>query len=812
MKKGINVSLIFVILFLLFLASTVYLEISDYSETLFHISLFVTGVALAANVALIISNYRRKKINLLEQKLDMWNTITYRVKKAGETAFNKMPLAIIVFNDNFVIEWANNFAKEIFSSELLEREISNLSTQLQSNIDSHLPDFDIQLYNRVFHCTHLLRDHVLYFYEITYETEVMKKYQQRTLCIGIMNLDNLDQTMTTLDAQTKASQMSSLIGILTDWAEKFNICIKGYSEERYLLIMDYQTLDKVIDDKVSVVNLVKDYCEKEELRITLSVGIACEDASSVDLLDIANEQLNIALSRGGNQAVISRDNKKLYFGAQSEAFEFRTPTEIRGQADLIFSEIRKYKTVFIMAHIQMDTDAFGACVAATKLCDSQGVKSYVVFDSDLVDRSVSEIYDSIQLIYQDKKELFVSPNEAISMMDEESLLLIVDVHTERMLLSSKVFRKSKNNAIIDHHRQNPDVIKDAKFTYIQPSASSSVELIMELLWFADKDSYEISSNEATWLIMGIIVDTNSFMLHTTDHTFNVLSMLMGYGGNIPKGQRYLRDDKEVFEKKIKNLERLEVYDNYGIIVCDNEIYPRSFIAKLADNIIQIEGIKAGFCIGKIDENTNSISARSLDEENVQIIMEKLGGGGHYTTSATQRKNETLEESKEKLLEVLNSLNEKGEKTMKIILVKDVKGKGKVNDILDIPMGHANYLLRAGQAIEASPENLRQLENNAQLEKEKEAKHLADMKDLKVKVEQMSVKVPVKVGANGKLFGSVSTKEIVDKFKQQNGIELDKKKIMFDESIDKLGTYKVPIQLHKEVTAVITLYVVEEGAK
>ena len=192
-------------------------------------------------------------------------------------------------------------------------------------------------------------------------------------------------------------------------------------------------------------------------------------------------------------------------------------------------------------------------------------------------------------------------------------------------------------------------------------------------------------------------------------------------------------------------------------------------------------------------------------------MERLGGGGHYNNAATQLHGITKEEARLKLIDELK-IEQKGDKRMKVILIKDVKGKGKANEIIDVPAGYANFLFRNNQAIEGTPDNLKQLELNKAKEQQEQETHLREMQELKVKIEQMVVKVGVKVGANGKLFGSVSSKEIVEAFKQQNKIELDKRKIQYDKVIDCLGTYKIPIDLHKEVQAIITLHVVEGTTK
>lgn len=810
MKKKFNFDILVIVLLGISVLAVSYFFLEDYSYIYIYCGLFSCGIFLSLTISMIITNTQRKKVTLLEEKLGMWNSISYRVKRAGESAFNKMPLGIIVFNDEFEIEWANNYAKEVFSSALVERKIENLSKELQAKLDEHKEEFTFSLYGKIFSCKHSLRDRVLYLTDITKEHEVLTKYKLRTLALGILNLDNLDQSMSTLDAQTKALHMSKIIGILTEWADQFNIYLKGYSEERYLLIMDRNTLDNIVLDKISIVDKIKSYCEKEELRITGSVGIACDDLSATDLFDVASEQLNLALSRGGSQAIVKiNGDKPLYFGAQGEAFEGRTPTQIRYNVEELLDLISKYSKVYIMAHKSMDADAFGACLAATKLCDSRKVESHIVFSEELVDTSVKNIYHDIQTLYQNVLPKFVDPKQAAQELDDNSLLILVDCQYTYLIMDEKVYKRAKHVAIVDHHRRNAEAINNYEYIYSQPSASSSVELIMEMLEYVDKKLYEISSIEATWMIMGILVDTNNYMIHTTSNTFAVLSTLQSYGSEMAKVQRYLREDYEKYTKKIDILDTLEIVDNYGIVVCDDQIYERSFMAKVADNVITINNVKAAFCIGRFSETGISISARSLDEENVQVLMEKLGGGGHYTTAATQLYNVTLEEAKAQLLAVLKKNSEEGDKSMKIILIKDVKGKGKVNDVIECPSGYANYLMRNGSAIEASPANLRQLENNKALEKEKEEKFLEEMKELKVKIESMVVKVAVKVGANGKLFGSVSTKEIVEKFKEQNKIELDKRKIMLEETIDALGVYDIPIQLHKEVTANIKLHVIEE---
>ncbi len=778
-----------------------------------YVALFVCGFTISLEFLLQSAFKSIKKMIYLEKKMDLWNSISYRVKNAGETSFNEMPMGIIVFDDDFVIEWANNYAKNIFMSPLVERSFLNLNEEFAQLVEKRQDTFVVTLYGKVYLCRHMLRDHVIYLTDITEETNIQTKYKERMLALGILNLDNLDLATSTLDAQEKSLQMSNLIGILSDWAEDNNVCIKGYSEERYLLVMDYQTLQTLMKKEFKILSTVKEYCEKESIRMTASIGIACMDVPSTQLIDVATEQLELALNRGGNQAIVKIDDQITYFGAKSEAFEMRTPVYIRVKTEEFIDCIKKSSKVFILSHRDMDADAFGSSLAVRKIVLANGIDAKIVLDENLIDETVKTIYESIKLSHINLLDYFVPASKALKEMDDNALLVVVDCQYQYLLMNDKLLKKANRIAVIDHHRRNAEAINRFEFLYTQPSASSAVELLMEMLEYIDHNKLEITPIEATWMLMGVVIDTNNFTYHTTFRTFIVLAKLQSFGADMAKVQRFLRENFDEYVKRMSILNNLEIIEGgYGIAVCDDGIYERAFLAKIADNIITVNNIKGSFCIGRIEKDVVGISARSLDEANVQVIMEYLGGGGHYNMAATQLRDITLEEAKAKLIQCLKDHKEAGGKSMKVILTKDVKGKGKVNDVIDIPAGHANYLIREGQAIEATPDNIKQLEMSriqAQLEQER---YLKEMQELKKKVDSMSVKVQVKVGTAGKMFGSVSTKEIVEEFKNQNGIELDKRKILYDKNIDALGTYKIPIQLHKEVTATITLYVVENGAK
>lgn len=776
-----------------------------------YLGLFFLGVSLSMELIHLLSYRYNKRMKFLEEKMQLWNSITYRVKKAGEISFNELPIGIIVLNNSLDIDWANNYAKEIFMSPLVERNLKNLDQNLAGKILDAEKEFTVILYGRSYACTYLAEHNIIYLNDITDKLTVSNRYKKRMLALGIVNLDNFEEALSSFDARERSIHVGKLVAILNDWASMLGIGIKGYSNERYLLILDYTTLEEIMSNNFDILDEIKDYCTKANLRISSSIGIACIDIDAQSLMAEAYTQLDLALARGGNQAVVKINDRIEYFGAKTESFESRTSISIRFKTEELCEMINDAKNVIIMTHKYMDADAFGASMGVYNICRALGREANIVFEEDLIDETVAIVYETIKtdrIIFLNR---LVSAKEALGLMSKETLLIIVDCQYQDLLIDERIYKRANPDrvAIIDHHRRNTNAI-DPHFLYAHPSASSSVELVVEM-FNSLPVNIEVSEIEATWMLMGIAVDTNNFVYRTTYRTFMVLAKLESYGAKMAMARKYLREDFNDYVKKTSILYNMEIVDGvYGVTLCDDEVYHRAFLAKIADNMIGVKDIKMAFCIGKIGDDLVGISARSLSDTNVQVIMEKLGGGGHFNNAAAQIKNISMEEAKELLIKTLRENKEGEEKqSMKIILTADVKGKGKVNDVIDIPAGHANFLIRSKQAIEATPDNIKHLEYEKMLDKQKQELRLKEMQELKEKIEQSPIKIAVKVGQNGKLFGTVSSKQIVEEFGKQYGITFDKRKILQDRDIDALGTYQISVQLHKEVTATITVYVVEK---
>ncbi|MGI6210399.1 MAG: 50S ribosomal protein L9 [Bacilli bacterium] len=801
-----------IISLVLFLASCFVLVFTaifgEINEWLTYAALVIVAASFTTVFVLNVGNKKFRKMQWLEQRYELWNSISYRVKKGGETAFNKLPIAIIVYDKNKTIQWANAYAKEIFLSPLVDVRIENISADLYYNL-SNEDKFEISLYGSIFECEVLMEENIVYLTDVTEFHNLTQKYADHTLAAGIINLDNLSEALSGFDAQERSSQMSNIIGILSDWCSKFDIYLKGYTDNQYLILLNEKQLAEVVKDEFKVIDDVKSYCLKEDIRSSASIGIAVADNADlgyVELFALAEAQLNLALNRGGNQCVLNKYGETSYFGGKTASFESRSPVYVRTKAEELVSLINKAQKIYVMTHIDADADAFGAAIAVQKIAAAYNKEAKIVFDLDRVDQTIQYLYSIIQREHTATLDYLIGTKKAIREIKNSDLLIIVDVQNQKILMEPKLYKKAKHVAVIDHHRPGKFLVDKYDYIYQTSSASSSVELLVEMYEFLDKDPI-VSSAEATWMIMGILVDTNDLMYRASYRTFNVLSRLQTYGGELQLAKKYLREDYDKYEKRIDVLSNLIIYkEKYGIATVTEGVNPRQFLAKVADDVLEIKGIKASFCVGRISENEIGISARSLDETNVQLIMEALGGGGHYNNAATQLRAVDLEEAKDMLIKEIDISEERGGDSMRIILTTEVKGKGKKGDIIDVKSGYGNFLIRSGQAIIASVDNIKELEKEKEKEKRLALSKENEMKDLRDKIEANPVTIGVKVGKEGKIFGSVSSKMIVDEYKAQYDIALDRKKIIKDE-IQALGTFVVLVDLHPDVKAKLTVYVV-----
>ncbi len=767
-----------------------------------------------ANLYFQVYFYRRKdrKIAWLTRKLKETQDIVERKDIAEKKVIAEMPLGIIIYDESLVIKWANNCAKDIFENVLIKRNIETLSSEIFNNLIDKKPKkvLVMKIYTNEYEVEFDFENMILYLTQVSEREEIKRKYDDATDVIAFLNLDNLDDAISVLDVSERSYIQGKYLQVLENWAEEFSFYIVPITNSKLMAVMHKANLIDLIENEFQILNEISEISKENDLLVTLSSGIACANIKFNELGSIAEDALDLALSRGGDQIVVNIEGNDLrYFGGNTNTAEKRTRITTRINTQKLEKLFEESNLVFIMPHIFPDTDALGAAMGILKLAQTFNKEAYIILDDSAVDKTVKKIMQLIEYEYVVFLDSLITPSLALDYINREDLLIIVDHHSYGQTMEEKIIGRTKKLVIIDHHRKLSDAIPDALISHIEPYASSSVELVTEMIDLASKD-VDINQFEATVMLSGIMVDTNNFIYRTGSRTFEAAAILRKFGADTFKVKTILREGLDEIQLKSQLLSIAEViHSKFSIVIVPKDIpTSRNLLAKVADMLLEIDNTVASFALGYFEDGMVGISARSLEGFNVQVIMEKFNGGGHLNNAGAQIETNDIEKVKADLIEFINEAIQE-EKPMKVILIKDVKNKGKKGEVIDVAAGYGNYLLSSKNAIEATSENLQSIETEKAKKEEAERKQLEEMKALKEKIEKLPVKVKVKIGENGKLFGKINSKQIAHEYKKQNGIDIDKRKIQLKDDMSALGNYLVDVKLHKNVTAKIEVLVVEE---
>ncbi len=750
---------------------------------------------------------RSKRIKWLENRLEAWNNISYRVQQSGDLAFNELPVGIMVYDDEYIIKWANKNIKAIFPMQLIDAKLGDVAPDILMNIRAKTESFIFKFNDKFFEVVLRNDNKLVYFFDQTEREELQITYDNHITAIGIMSIDNLEESIKRYDMQEQSNIRGQILGEISDYATSHNAFLQSYND-RLVLMFDREHLDAMIADKFDILNEVRDVAAKNHLKTSVSMGVACFDKTIDEVGTLAQQALELAEKRGGDQVVVNIENEKIqYFGGKTNAVEKNTLVTARVQANAIKDLIMESNNVLVMCHKQADCDAFASMLCMLVLSKSTGKDTKAVFEIEKTDDSVKKFYDYIKANEPELLEDLISPSQAD--IKSTTLLISVDTQGPNIVMYPELLDLCKRLVVIDHHRHNDVSFNEPIVNYVEPYASSATELLTEFFNFFEEA--RISPVLATTCLSGIVVDTNNFTYRTGSRTFEAASILKELDGDMALVRSLLRDGFDTETLLAKLVARTEiVLGKFAIVKVPNDkvLDQRSFLAKVSDKLLTIDGVQASFTIGCIEQpGFIGISARSLNEVNVQIILEEMGGGGHLNAAAFQQEGTTVDALYNQLIDILKrDFNEEGEELVKVILLDDVKGRGKKDQIIDVANGYGNYLLTNNLAVMATEENLKNLEAKKAKEAQDEIDHKILMEHLKAEIEAKSINLYIKVGANGKPFGIVTTKQICEEFEAQTGIKLDKKKVELPSEINSVGIYQAVVNLHKEVVANIEIKV------
>ena len=581
------------------------------------------------------------------------NTLSYRFKKSGTDVVQELPFGIVLYQENFEIEWHNPFFAKLFEAEHLQGEvITRLLPALTQSKDKDVPII-AHHHHRTLKVIHNQQDRIVYIFDITEQAELEKKYDAERIALGIVMIDNLEEVAQGLDDQQRSLLLSKVTTQITEWSSKYALLLKRLNSDRFLLITDQKTLRHLEQSKFDILDDVRELTGDQRIPVTLSMGFAAGAENSIELGQWTQRSLDIALGRGGDQVSVKFGARQTFYGGKTNAVEKRTKVRARVIAHSLRDLIKESSNVIIMGHRMPDMDSIGAAVGVLKAARIWNKEAYIVIES--INPSIEKL---MQFIEEDEKlyERFITPEQALNLMNQQTLSVVVDTHKATMLAEPKLIQTEKL-VVIDHHRRGEEFLSQATLIYLEPYASSTCELVAELLQYVH-DRISLDLREATSLLAGITIDTKSFTLRTGARTFEAASFLRRNGADPQIIQHMLQENLSEYLNKAEIIKHTTIFYNHVAIASFDKTQVKSqlIVAKAADTLLSISDIYASFVIAARQDGIITISARSLGQINVQVIMEKLGGGGHLTNAAVQLEG-TVAEVTKRLRDVLQQIED-----------------------------------------------------------------------------------------------------------------------------------------------------------
>lgn len=492
----------------------------------------------------------------------------------------------------------------------------------------------------------------LSFADISDLTELQKQLEEKKCVVCTAFIDNYDEVL----RETPNSNHGSLIGdierCISLWVERGEGFYRKYERDKFLILFETAKFEALINEKFQILNDVKEIDQQNKIPVTLSIGVGMTGDDLLENDRISQVALDMALGRGGDQAVLKTEDGYIFFGAKSLGIEKTTKVKTRVVANGLCKLIDEASKVIIMGHKESDFDSFGAAVGLFRAVRSRDKLSYIAMDR--AHNNVGEILPDM-LIEAEYADGVISFDRALGLMDENTLLIVVDTHRPRMVEYPELLTRTQNIALIDHHRRSEEFIENAVLTYHEPYASSTCEIVTEILQYMD-DTQILTVREAEALYCGIYMDTKAFTFKTGARTFEAAAYLRKIGVDPIGVHRLFRNDITMYIQKSKVISNAKVYrDNIAIAVCDDiSKNLQLIVAQAADDLLNISGIEASFVLANTG-NRVIISGRSLGAINVQVILENLGGGGHNTIAGAQLENNSLAIAELKLKNAIDAV-------------------------------------------------------------------------------------------------------------------------------------------------------------
>ena len=602
--------------------------------------LIATFTAIALIIMIVISAVLIKQaLSKMDHYVD---NLSGHISAGSNKAIKRMPIGLVVIDADDHIEWINQYMSEHLETNVISEPVNEVFPNILKQLE-RIQEIEIEHGQYHYHVRYSEEERCLYFFDITEEVHTNELYEESKPIIATLFLDD-----------TQRSEINSMVTrIISRWATEYNIYFKRYSSDQFVAYLNQKILAEIEDSNFDILSQLREKSVGYRAQLTLSIGVGEGTEDLIELGELSQSGLDLALGRGGDQVAIKNMNGNVrFYGGKTDPMEKRTRVRARVISHALKDILTEGDKVIIMGHKRPDLDAVGAAIGVSRFASMNNLEAYVVLNEEDIDPTLSRVMEEIDK-KPELKERFVTSDEAWDMMTSKTTVVVVDTHKPEMVLDENILNKANRKVVIDHHRRGESFISNPLLVYMEPYASSTAELVTELLEYQPTEQ-RLSRLESTIMYAGIIVDTRNFTLRTGSRTFDAASYLRAHGADTILTQQFLKDDVDTYINRSELIRTVEVQD-HGVAIAhgsNDKIYHPVTVAQAADELLSLEGIEASYVVAKREDNLIGISARSLGGINVQLTMEALGGGGHLTNAATQIKGATIDEAIEQLQQAI----------------------------------------------------------------------------------------------------------------------------------------------------------------
>lgn len=633
-------------------------------------------IFVAIYVIIVIAMYKHSKkilVNDLIEFANQYGLVQNQLLKELEIAY------IMVLEDGKII-WSNDaFRNEISGSGRKEKYLNKIFPDLNRSIfpKNEVERKSLELYHQdKEYRVDIQRVNVssqteaflelggentfvaIAFHDITEINVISRKQEEEKMIAGLIYIDNYDEVMDSVEEVKQSMLMALVERKITQYIGSIHGIIKKLENDKFLIIIKKKHLYQIEEDKFSILDDVKTVSIGNECKVSLSIGLGIDTENYADSYNFARVAIDLALARGGDQAVCKSPTDISYFGGKTEQMAKNTRVKARVKAEALREFIAGADQVMAVGHKIADVDSFGAAIGIYRIAQALGKKAYVVINE--ITTSVRPLYEAFMNDPEYPNDMFLNSDQVPYYLSDNTMVVVVDTNKPVMCDCPELLESCDTIAVLDHHRQDSEVVKNAVLSYIEPYASSTCEMVAEILQYID--GVRLRAPESDSMYAGIIIDTNNFMNRTGVRTFEAAAYLRRNGADVTKVRKLFRDDLDSYRIKARAIHDMEVFkEKYGLAVCNSNgtESPTILGAQIANELLDINGITASFVFTEY-RGTVYVSARSIDEVNVQLIAERLGGGGHINVAGVQFVNNTVEEAIIKVKNVITEMKDKGD--------------------------------------------------------------------------------------------------------------------------------------------------------